>query len=52
MPEGTPPWLATPAGIILAGTTHYFRRNLATMGDHRLSPRTYLVGIETGGVLG
>lgn len=28
MPEGTPPWLATPAGIILAGTTHYFRMRL------------------------
>ena len=55
MPEGTPPWLATPVGMILAGATHYYRmklhETLRGLGDHWLSPRTYLVWLETGGIV-
>ena len=53
MPEGFPPWVATPLGLVLAGATHYYRmklhETLRGMGDHWLSPRTYLVALETGG---
>ena len=55
MPDGTPAWLATPLGFMLAGATHYYRmklhESLRGLGDHWLSPRTYLVALETGGVL-
>lgn len=55
MPAGTPAWVATPLGFFLAGATHYYRmklhESLRGLGDHWLSPRTYLVALETGGVL-
>ena len=55
MPDGTPAWLATPLGFMLAGATHYYRmklhESLRGLGDHWLSPCTYLVALETGGVL-
>jgi endogenous inhibitor of DNA gyrase (YacG/DUF329 family) len=55
MPVGTPPWLAMPLGFVVAGATHHYRMKLhATlrgMGDHWLSPRTYVVALETGGAL-
>ena len=55
MPDGTPPWLVTPIGFVIAGATHHYRmklhETLRGMGDHWLSPRTYLVALETGGAL-
>jgi len=56
MPEGVPPWIATIGGMVLAGATHHYRmklhETLRGFGDHWLSPRTYLVWLESGGIMG
>jgi hypothetical protein len=55
MPAGTPPWLATPIGFVLAGATHHYRmklhETLRGLGNSWLSPKTYLIALETGGAL-
>jgi hypothetical protein len=55
-PWDLPPWSLTILGVLIAGSTHHYRmklhESLRGFGNSWLSPRTWVVNAETGGVLG
>ncbi|MFT4622998.1 MAG: putative RNA-binding Zn-ribbon protein involved in translation (DUF1610 family) [Myxococcota bacterium] len=53
-PAGMPAWSVALLGVLIAATTHHYRMQLHAslrgLGDTWLSPRTWLVTLEAGGV--
>ena len=53
-PEGMPDWSVAVVGVLIAAATHHWRTQLHAslrgFGDTWLSPRTWLVTLEAGGV--